>query len=114
MHTKPYFDYKGRNISGFSYNSENATTSVMTFMINSISSSYKDVLHILPVNKIAADASPSRSYSIVYPHLVHYKETAEYIRTINRWSFDKGSSDLNIPIEPLPDVQPLEVLDEEP
>ncbi|XP_055924540.1 uncharacterized protein LOC129956631 [Argiope bruennichi] len=48
MHVKPYFDYKGGNISGFSYNSENAATSVVTFMINSISSSYKDVVHILP------------------------------------------------------------------
>ncbi|KAF8784301.1 hypothetical protein HNY73_009998 [Argiope bruennichi] len=56
MHIKSYFDYKGENISGFSYISENAATSVMTFTINSISSSYKDVVHILPVNKIVADA----------------------------------------------------------
>ncbi|GBL80019.1 hypothetical protein AVEN_29037-1 [Araneus ventricosus] len=56
MHIKPYFDYKGGNISGLCFNSENAATSVMTFMISSILSSYKDVVHILPISKITADA----------------------------------------------------------
>ncbi|GBN43079.1 hypothetical protein AVEN_259969-1 [Araneus ventricosus] len=56
MHIKPYFDYKGGSISGLCFNSENAATSVMTFMISSILSSYKDVVHILPISKITADA----------------------------------------------------------
>ncbi|GBM85554.1 hypothetical protein AVEN_199751-1 [Araneus ventricosus] len=56
MHIKPYFDYKRGNISGLCFNSENAATSVVTFMISSILSSYKDVVHILPISKITADA----------------------------------------------------------
>ncbi|XP_055928711.1 uncharacterized protein LOC129959843 [Argiope bruennichi] len=136
MHVKPYFDYKGGNISGFSYNSENAATSVVTFMINSISSSYKDVVHILPVNKIAADvlhafikkiiiglenigfkvicvvtdnnsvnqkamsqfASPSQSYSILYPHPVNKErplffmiDTVHLLKNIrNNWINQKN------------------------
>ena len=56
IHLKKYFDYKGGNIIGSSYNSvSNATKSAFAFMISSIFSYYKDVVHFLPICKMAAD-----------------------------------------------------------
>ena len=36
IHLKPYIDYKGSNIVGFSYNSKEAVTSGLVFMLNSV------------------------------------------------------------------------------
>nr|XP_042912929.1 uncharacterized protein LOC122272950 [Parasteatoda tepidariorum] len=55
IHLKPYFDYKGGDIVGFAFDSEQAATSAHTFMISSLCSNYKDVAHILPVKSITAD-----------------------------------------------------------
>lgn len=49
IHVKACLDYKGGNILGVSYNDKNMATSAHVFMISSITSSYKDVVHILPV-----------------------------------------------------------------
>lgn len=52
IHLKPYMDFKSGNIVGQAFNSEECATSAHVFMISSIRSSYKDVVHILPVKKI--------------------------------------------------------------
>lgn len=55
MHLKSYFDYKGGNIVGMSYDGKEPAASAHTFMVQSFLSSYKDVVHILPVRKIDAE-----------------------------------------------------------
>ena len=55
IHIKPYLDYKGGNIVGTSTNSINLANSAFTFMITSICSSFKEVIHISPVDKINHD-----------------------------------------------------------
>ncbi|KAG8187443.1 hypothetical protein JTE90_009515 [Oedothorax gibbosus] len=56
IHIKPFFDFKGGNVVGASYEGTAAATSAFVFMIQSILSSYKDVVHIMPVYTITADA----------------------------------------------------------
>ena len=53
-HLSSYFDYKGGGIVEAAYNTMNAATSVFAFMISSIFSSYKDVIHVLPACKMVA------------------------------------------------------------
>jgi hypothetical protein len=55
IHLKPYVDYKGGDIVGMSYDNSDIASSAYVFMINSIFSKYKDVIHILPVKKLTAD-----------------------------------------------------------
>ncbi|GBM48822.1 hypothetical protein AVEN_18756-1, partial [Araneus ventricosus] len=55
IHMKPFMDYKGGNIVGNSYDNANLATSAHVFMLNSISSSFKDVVHIVPVSHIVAE-----------------------------------------------------------
>lgn len=52
IHIKPYVDYKGGNIVGVAYDSTNLASTAHVFMIQSLCSSFKDVVHILPVNKM--------------------------------------------------------------
>ncbi|GFT24627.1 THAP-type domain-containing protein [Trichonephila clavipes] len=52
IHLKPYLDFKGGNILGMAYNSEQAATSEYVFMIQSLLSPLKEVVHIMPVRKI--------------------------------------------------------------
>ena len=50
IHLKQYLDYKRDNIVGSSYNGvSNAAKSAFAFMISSIFSSYKDVVHLLQI-----------------------------------------------------------------
>jgi hypothetical protein len=53
-HIKPYMDYKGGNLVGSAYDSQNLATTAHVFMIQSLLSSFKDVVHILPVNRMDA------------------------------------------------------------
>lgn len=55
IHLKPYFDYKGGTILGASHDTVNAATTAYVFMIQSLLSDYKDVVHILPVSKLTAE-----------------------------------------------------------
>lgn len=55
IHLKSYFDFKGGSILGASFNCEEAASSAYVFMIQSIASSFRDVVHILPVKKIVAE-----------------------------------------------------------
>ncbi|XP_054707693.1 uncharacterized protein LOC129217416 [Uloborus diversus] len=55
IHIKPYFEYKGGNLIGMAYDSEHAATSAHTFMVQSILSDFKEVVHILPVKTISAE-----------------------------------------------------------
>ena len=48
IHLKPYFDYKGGNIVGLSDNSNEAATSAFVFMVSTVFSQYKDVVHDMP------------------------------------------------------------------
>lgn len=52
IYVKPFCDYTGGNIVGMAFDSTNMATSAHVFMISSITSSYKDVVHILPVKSI--------------------------------------------------------------
>ena len=56
IHIKPFFDYKGGNVVGAAYNSEDAATSAFAFMGNSTFSKFKEVVHVLPVRKMNAAA----------------------------------------------------------
>lgn len=54
IYIKPYFDYKGGNIVGMAYNTEEAAKSAHVFMLQSLLSSFKEVVHILPVKTMKA------------------------------------------------------------
>ena len=54
IHLKPYFDYKGGNIVGLSGNSNEAATSAFVFMLSSVFSQYKDVVHVMPTKCLKA------------------------------------------------------------
>ena len=56
IHLKQYLDCKGGNIAGSSYNSvNNAANYAFAFVISSIFSNSKDVVHLLPICKMTAD-----------------------------------------------------------
>ncbi|GBM74683.1 hypothetical protein AVEN_58521-1 [Araneus ventricosus] len=55
VHIKEYFDYKGGSISGMSYDSETSASSAQVFIVKSIVSQYKDVVHVLPVHTISGN-----------------------------------------------------------
>lgn len=55
IHIKPYFDYKGGNVVGSAFNSTEAATSAFVFMLNSICSKLKDVVHIMPTKCMKAE-----------------------------------------------------------
>lgn len=52
IHLKDYFDFKGGNLVGMAFNNKEAATSAHVFMIQSLLSAYKDIVHILPVKTI--------------------------------------------------------------
>lgn len=53
IHIDPYLDYKGGNVVGAAINNNDSlATSAYTFMITSICSNFKEVVHIAPVSKI--------------------------------------------------------------
>lgn len=54
IYVKPYLDFKGGNILGIAYNNEHIATTAYVFMIRSLLSPFKDVVHILPVKTIKA------------------------------------------------------------
>jgi hypothetical protein len=55
IHIKPFLDFKSGNILGMSYNREGVATTAYVFMVQSITSTYKDVIHIAPVKKLTAE-----------------------------------------------------------
>lgn len=55
IHVKAFLDYKGGDILGMAYNNSQAATSVYVFMIQSLKSKYKDVVHILPTRTLNAE-----------------------------------------------------------
>lgn len=55
IHIKPYMDYKGGNLVGTAYDSIDVATTAHVFMIQSLLSDFKDVVYILPVNKMNAN-----------------------------------------------------------
>ena len=52
IHIDPYLDYKGGNVVGAAINNNSLATSAYTFMVSSISSDFKEVIHIAPISKI--------------------------------------------------------------
>ena len=56
IHLKPYFDYKGGNVVGLAYNGSDAATSAFAFMLSSVCSKFKDVVHVMPTKCIKAEA----------------------------------------------------------
>ena len=46
IHLKPYFDYKGVNVVGLANNTNEVATSAFAFMLSSVLSNYKDVIHM--------------------------------------------------------------------
>ena len=55
IHLKPYFYFKGNNIPGLFDNSNKAVTSAFTFMLRSVFSQYKDVVHVMPTKCLKAE-----------------------------------------------------------
>ena len=56
IHLKSFFDYKGGTVVGSSFNNCTAAAkSAFAFMISSVFSNYKDVVHLLPTSKISAE-----------------------------------------------------------
>ena len=54
IHLKPYFDYKRGNVVGAAYNTNEAATSTFAFMVNSVFSKFKEVVHVLPTRRMDA------------------------------------------------------------
>lgn len=52
IHLKPYYDYKGGSVVGAAINNKTAATSAFVFMVSSVLSTFKDVVHILPAKTI--------------------------------------------------------------
>jgi hypothetical protein len=46
IHIQPYMNFKGGNIVGNSFNNSSLATAAYTFMIFSITSNFKEVIHI--------------------------------------------------------------------
>lgn len=65
IHIKPYFDYKGGTIVGSSAHSTEPATTAHVFMAQSLLSPNKDVIHILPVNKLSADVLHEHAKHII-------------------------------------------------
>ena len=55
IHLKPFYDYKGGTIAGVAFDSFEAANSAFVFMISSLFSAYKDVVHVLPSRKMSAE-----------------------------------------------------------
>ena len=55
IHLKAYFDYKGGDIVGSAFDSCEAANSAFVFMLNSIRSTFKDVVHIIPTKCMKAE-----------------------------------------------------------
>lgn len=55
IHIKPCLDYKGGSIIGKSFNDRQPATSAHVFMIRSIKTRFKDVIHVLPAKKMQAE-----------------------------------------------------------
>lgn len=62
IHLKPFYDYKGGNFIGVSFDCKTAAKSAYAFMILSACSDNKDVVHILLVNTL--DANTLYSYIV--------------------------------------------------
>ncbi|KFM76100.1 hypothetical protein X975_20538, partial [Stegodyphus mimosarum] len=55
VHVKKKVNYKGKTLIGFAENFEGIeATSVQSFMISSLFSDYKDIIALVPVNKMTA------------------------------------------------------------
>jgi hypothetical protein len=52
IHIQPYMDFKGGNIVGNSFNNSSLATAAYTFMIFSITSNFKEVIHIQVVQHL--------------------------------------------------------------
>ena len=55
IHLKPYFDYNGGNVVGLANNTNEVATSAFAFMLSSVLSNYKDVIHIMPTKCLKAE-----------------------------------------------------------
>ncbi|KAF2886226.1 hypothetical protein ILUMI_19947 [Ignelater luminosus] len=55
IHLKENLDYESGNIVGNAFNDEKLAKSAHVFMISSLISPYKEVVHILPVNKMTGE-----------------------------------------------------------
>lgn len=55
IHIQPYLDFKGGNIVGNAFNNSCLATSAYTFMISSVTSKFKEVIHIYPTSTIKSD-----------------------------------------------------------
>lgn len=55
IHIKPYFDYKGGNITGAAINRNEAANCALVFMVRSVTCKFKEVAHIVPVHRVEAE-----------------------------------------------------------
>ena len=55
IHLNPYIDYNGGNIVGLSDNNNETATSAFTFILSSVFSQYKGVVHVMPTKSFKAE-----------------------------------------------------------
>nr|CAH7731460.1 unnamed protein product [Callosobruchus chinensis] len=55
IHIQPYLDFKGGNIVGTAFDGKSLATSAYTFMISSVTSKLKEVVHIYPTSTIESN-----------------------------------------------------------
>lgn len=55
IHLQQFFDYKGGRVTGAAANCAEPAKAAHVFMVHSLLSSYKDVVHVLPVSRISAE-----------------------------------------------------------
>lgn len=65
IHLKPSLDYKGGNIVGSAHDSNEMATSAFVFMLNSIQSKFRDVVHIIPTKIMKAETLYNIMKSII-------------------------------------------------
>ena len=55
IHLKPYFDYVGGKIVAAAFASQQAATTSCCFIISSVFSSFKDVVHVMPCQNLESN-----------------------------------------------------------
>ena len=65
IHIKQFLDYKSGDVVGIAHDSTELASSAYVFMLQSLFSKYKDVVHILPVKKITGETLHSILKSII-------------------------------------------------
>ena len=78
IHLKPYIDYKGGNIVGLSDNNNEAATNAFAYILSSVFSQYKDVVHVMPTKCLKTE----NLFDIVKHMIIGLKEIGFQVLSI--------------------------------